>query len=325
MLPSFAYARPETVAEAVKVLAEGRSRALSGGTDLLGCLSDGVFEAPTLVSLRRIAALHGIEPTADGGLRIGALATLAEVVESEVVRTRYRALAEAASCVASPQLRNQGTLGGNLCQKPRCWYYRGGFDCLRKGGDTCFAASGENRYHCLFGGDGCFIVHPSDVAPALAALGAVVRIAGPAGGRTLAVEDLFMLPSKDPRRETVLDAGEIVTEVVLPASAPGVRSTYRKVRARASWDFALVGGAFALRMADGAVREARVVLSGVAPTPWRSKPVEAALTGRRLDSATISRAAAAAVAGAEPLADNGYKVPLLSGLVQERLESLARA
>jgi len=155
--------------------------------------------------------------------------------------------------------------------------------------------------------------------------GAVVRIAGPAGTRTLPVEELFVLPSVDPRRETALDAGEIVTEVVVPPPAAGVRSTYRKVRARASWDFALVGGAFVLRMADGLVREARVVLSGVAPVPWRSKPVEAALTGRRLDPATISGAAAAAVVGAEPLGDNGYKVPLLSGLVQERLESLARA
>jgi xanthine dehydrogenase YagS FAD-binding subunit len=325
MLPSFAYARPETLADAVKALAEGRSRALSGGTDLLGCLSDGVFETPTLVSLRRIAALRGIGPTADGGLRIGALATLAEVADNDVVRTRYRALAEAASCVASPQLRNQATLAGNLCQKPRCWYYRGGFDCLRKGGDVCFAASGENRYHCLFGGAGCYIVHPSDVAPALAALGAVVRIAGPAGTRTLPVEGLFVLPSVDPRRETVLDAGEIVTEVVLPRPAAGARSTYRKVRARASWDFALVGGAFALRVVEGVVRDARVVLSGVAPVPWRSKPVEDALTGHRLDPATISRAAAAAVAAAEPLGDNGYKVPLLSGLVQERLESLAQA
>jgi len=325
MLPGFAYVRPETVTDAVKALAVGSSRPLSGGTDLLGCLSDGVFETPTLVSLRRIVALRGVDPTAEGGLRIGALATLAEVADSERVRARYPALSEAASCVGSPQLRNQGTVAGNLCQKPRCWYYRGGFDCLRKGGDTCFAASGENRYHCLFGGDGCYIVHPSDVAPALAALGATVRIVGPAGTRSLPVEELFVAPSKDPRRETVLDGGEIVTEIVLPPAAAGLRSTYRKVRARASWDFALVGGAFALRVVEGVVRDARVVLSGVAPVPWRSKPVEAALTGRRLDAGTIARAAAAAVTGAEPLGDNGYKVPLLSGLVQERLETLAQA
>jgi xanthine dehydrogenase YagS FAD-binding subunit len=226
--------------------------------------------------------------------------------------------------VASPQLRNQGTLGGNLCQKPRCWYYRGEFHCLRKGGDTCFAANGENQYHCLFGGESCFIVHPSDTAPALVALGAALRIVGPGGTRTVPVEAFHVLPSVDYRRETVLKPGEIVAEVVLPAPAPGLRSTYRKVRARASWDFALVGAAFALRLAGDVVREARVAFSGVAPVPWRAKAVEAALNGKRLNAATIGHAAAAAVKGAEPLAHNGYKVPLLRGLVEERLEAIAR-
>jgi xanthine dehydrogenase YagS FAD-binding subunit len=324
MLPSFAYARPKTLDEAVAALADGQARAHAGGTDLLGCLRDGVFTAPSLVSLRGVSSLRGIEPTPDGGLRIGALATITEVAESEVVRTRYRALAEAAASVASPQLRNQGTLGGNLCQKPRCWYYRGDFHCLRKGGDACFAATGENQYHCLFGGENCFIVHPSDTAPALVALGATLRIVGPAGTRSVPVEAFHVLPSVDYRRETVLKPGEIVAEVVLPAPAPGLRSTYRKVRARASWDFALVGAAFALRLAGDVVREARVAFSGVAPVPWRAKAVEAALNGKRLNAATIGHAAAAAVKGAEPLAHNGYKVPLLRGLVEERLEAIAR-
>jgi xanthine dehydrogenase YagS FAD-binding subunit len=324
MLPGFAYARPTTLAEAVRALADGQGRVHAGGTDLLGCLRDRVFAAPTLVSLSGVPGLRGIDATPDGGLRIGALTTITEVAESEVVRTRYRALAEAAACVASPQLRNQGTLGGNLCQKPRCWYYRGDFHCLRKGGDTCFAATGENVYHCLFGGESCFIVHPSDTAPALVALGATVRIVGPGGTRNVPVEAFHVLPSVDPRRETVLEPGEIVAEVVLPPPAPGLRSTYRKVRARASWDFALAGAAFALRMAGDVVREARVAFSGVAPVPWRAKGVEAALTGQRLNAATIGGAAAAAVKGAEPLAHNGYKVPLLRGLVTERLEALAR-
>jgi xanthine dehydrogenase YagS FAD-binding subunit len=250
--------------------------------------------------------------------------TLAEVAESEAVRRRYRALAEAAASVASPQLRHQGTLGGNLCQKPRCWYYRGDFHCLRKGGEVCFAATGDNRYHCLFGGEGCFIVHPSDTAPALVALNALVRIEGPAGPRTVPVEAFHVLPSVDYRRETVLEPGEIVTEVVVPPPAPGLRSTYRKVRARASWDFALVGAALALRLAGDRVREARVALSGVAPVSWRAKAVEIVLTGEHLDAATIARAASTAVEGADPLEYNGYKVPLLRGLVTERLEALAR-
>jgi len=324
MLPSFAYARPTTLAEAVKALADGQARVHAGGTDLLGCLRDSVFTTPTVVSLSAVSGLRGIAATPEGGLRIGALATLTEVAESEAVRTRYRALAEAAASVASPQLRNQGTLGGNLCQKPRCWYYRGDFHCLRKGGETCFAVAGVNRYHCLFGGEGCFIVHPSDTAPALVALGAAVRIVGPGGTRAVPVEAFHVLPSVDYRRETVLEPGEVVAEVVLPPPGSGLRSTYRKVRARASWDFALVGAALSLRLAGDVVREARVVLAGVAPVPWRAKAVEAALTGHRLDAATIDRAAAAAVKRAEPLAQNGYKVPLLRGLLEERLHAIAR-
>lgn len=323
MLPSFAYTRPTTLTEAVKALSDGASRAHAGGTDLLGCLRDGVFAAPTVVSLSGVAALRGIEATADGGLRMGALATVAEVAGNESVRRGYRALAEAAASVASPQLRNQGTLGGNLCQKPRCWYYRGDFHCLRKGGDVCFAATGDNRYHCLFGGESCFYVHPSDTAPALAALGAAVRIVGPGGTRTVPLEALYVLPSLDPHRETVLAAGEIVAEVLLPPPASGLRSTYRKVRARACWDFALVGVALALRVEAEVVREARVFLSGVAPVPWRAKAVEAAITGQRLSGGAIARAAAAAAKGAEPLAHNGYKVPLLRGLVEERLQAIA--
>ena len=325
MLPSFAYARPKTLDEAVKALADGQGRVHAGGTDLLGCLHDGVFTAPTLVSLSAVPGLRGVEQTAEGGLRIGALTRLTELAESEVVRTRYRALAEAVASVASPQLRNQGTLGGNLCQRPRCWYFRGEFHCLRKGGDTCFAATGENQYHCIFGGENCFIVHPSDTAPALVVLGATVRVVGPGGSRMVPVEAFYVLPAKDYRRETVLETGEIVADVLLPPPAQGLRSTYRKVRARASWDFALVGAAFALRVDGGVVRDARVAFSGVAPVPWRSKAVEAALTGKRLDTGTIRNAAAAAVKGAEPLVHNGYKVPLLRGLMEERLEAIARA
>jgi xanthine dehydrogenase YagS FAD-binding subunit len=325
MLPSFAYTRPKTLDEAVKALADGKGRVHAGGTDLLGCLRDGVFTAPTLVSLGGVPGLRGIEQAAEGGLRIGALTSLTEVAESEVVRTRYRALAEAAGSVASPQLRNQGTLGGNLCQRPRCWYFRGDFHCLRKGGDTCFAATGENQYHCLFGGENCFIVHPSDTAPALVALGATLRVVGPGGTRMVPVEAFHVLPKVDYRRETVLEPSEVVAEVLLPPPAAGLRSTYRKVRARASWDFALVGAAVALRLAGGVVRDARVAFSGVAPVPWRSKAVEAALNGKRLDAGTIRSAAAAAIKGAEPLARNGYKVPLLRGLVEERLEAIAKA
>ena len=322
MLPKFTYVRPTTVNEALAVLNDRPALVHGGGTDLLGCLRDGVFSAGTLVSLSSINELKGIRQAKDGGLRIGALATVADIATSEAVVSRYTALAEAASAVASPQLRNQGTIGGNLCQKPRCWYYRGHFDCLRKGGDTCYAFNGENQYHCIFGGDMCYIVHPSDTAPALAALGAVCRISGPSASRSVAVESFHVPPTEDPQRETVLAPDEIVTEIVLPAPSPGLRSSYRKVRTRGAWDFALAGIALAIVFDGDTVRSARIFLSGAAPVPWRSKAAEEAIVGTTLDTATINRAAAATVDGAEPLEHNGYKIPLFEGLMKEQLEAI---
>jgi xanthine dehydrogenase YagS FAD-binding subunit len=323
MLPSFAHTRPGSLGDLSKALAQDGAHVLAGGTDLLGCLREQVFAAGTLVSLGGFRELRGIQETAEGGLRVGALTTITEVVENEVIRRRYNALAEAAASVASPQLRNQGTIGGNICQRPRCWYYRGAFHCLRKGGDVCFALSGENRYHCIFGGDPCYIVHPSDTAPALVALGAQLRLAGPRGPRVLPLEGFHVPPSEDVRRETRLERGEIVAEVLLPRAAAGLRSTYRKVRTRAAWDFALVGAAIALQVSGGSVKDARVVLSGVAPVPWRAKGAETALLGQKLGAGVIARAAEAAVEGARPLEENGYKVALVRGLLEERLGALA--
>jgi xanthine dehydrogenase YagS FAD-binding subunit len=323
MLPSFSIVRPTSLDEALAQLAGGDARIHGGGTDLLGCLHDGVFATPKVVSLSRIRELRGIARTADGGLRVGALTTISELIANSDVAGRYRALHQAAQVVASPQLRNQGTLAGNLCQKPRCWYYRGEFHCLRKGGERCFAFEGENQYHCIFGGDTCFIVHPSDTAPALAAHGAVCRVSGPSSSRSVPVDALHVRPSQDPQRETVLDPDEVVTEIVLPPAPAGVRSSYRKVRARASWDFALAGVAMAVRFDGAQVADARVFLSGAAPVPWRAAAVEQAIVGRALDAATIATAAEAAVAGAEPLAKNGYKLPLFRGLITDELEKIA--
>ena len=322
MLPNFAYVRPTSLDEALEHLADGKGLVHAGGTDLLGSLREGVLPPVTVVSLSGIPALRGIEDTPEG-LTIGALTPLSEVAASPVVREHYTALAEAAVQVASPQLRNQGTLGGNVCQKPRCWYYRGDFACLRKGGELCYAYAGENELHAVVGGGPCYIVHPSDTAPALAALGAIAHVQGPKGSRTVPLDQFFVLPEKDLKRETVLEPGEILTKLLLPKS-PGLRSTYRKVRARASFDFALVGAAFALQVQGDRVARARVVFSGIAPVPWPAPAVEGALAGRRLDHDTIARAAEAAVANLEPLEKNGYKVPLLRGLVQERLEALAK-
>jgi len=322
MLPKFSYARPETLKAALALLEQDNARIHGGGTDLLGCLRDRVFSADTVVSLASVPGLRGITATAEGGLKLGAMTPVAEIAGDDAVAARFTALADAAGVVASPQLRNQGTIAGNLCQKPRCWYYRGDFDCLRKGGEICYAYAGENQYHCIFGGDTCYIVHPSDTAPALAALGAVCRVSGPSASRSVAVDALHVPPSIDPQRETVLEPDEIITEIVVPPPAAGLRSSYRKVRARASWDFALAGVALALVFDGDVVTSARVFLSGAAPVPWRATGIEAVVTGTTLDPTAIGRAAEASVAGAEPLSMNGYKVPLFKGLVAEQLEAI---
>jgi xanthine dehydrogenase YagS FAD-binding subunit len=323
MLTNFSYIRPKTLKEAVKQLTSEGARLSAGNTDLLGCLRDNVFDAKKMVSISGLKDLQGIRKTSDGGLRIGALVTITELAESRVVKENYPALAQAALSVASPQLRNQGTIGGNLCQKPRCWYYRGEFHCLRKGGQKCFAVAGENQYHCILGGGPCYIVHPSDTATALVAYEATLHIAGPKGSRTVAIEKFHVLPSVDVHRETVLEPGEIVTEIILPSSQ-STRSSYRKVRARASWDFALAGIALALRFNGDVVTRARAVLTGAAPIPWRSMEVENTIIGNRLDDDIISKAATAAMAAARPLAQNDYKIPLFRGIIEEELMAIKK-
>jgi xanthine dehydrogenase YagS FAD-binding subunit len=323
MLPNFSYVRADSPEQAVRQLSSPVARVLAGGTDLLGCLRDGVLSAETLVSIGPIESLQGIESTTDGGLRIGALTTISQIAEHPVVRQRYAGLAEAAASVASPQLRNQGTLGGNLCQRPRCWYFRNDFDCARKGGDLCYAFDGENRYHAIFGGGSCVIVHPSDTAPALVALNAMARVLGREGQRAIPLERFFVLPDADPTNENVLREGDLLTELLLPPPQGNRRSSYRKIRERGAWDFALASVALALGLdEDRIVREPRIILGGVAPVPWRSAAAERALAGARLNAETAARAATAAAGGAQPLRQNGYKVELVRAMVEESLLEL---
>lgn len=324
MIPPLTYIRPESLKDAVKQLGSDGARIHAGGTDLLGCLHDQVFSARKLVSLSALPDLRGITRTGDGGRRLGALATITEIAQNPDLRNHYPALPQAAGEVASPQLRNQGTLGGNLCQKPRCWYYRGEFDCLRKGGPKCYAFKGQNQFHCILGGAGCYIVHPSDTAPALIALGAKLEIAGPKGRRNLPLEDFHVLPKTDPRQETALAPDEVLTAVILPPPQKGQLSSYRKVRARQSWDFAVAGCAIVLNLESNIVKESRIVLSGAAPVPWRARETETELRGTELTVEAVSRIAAAAVAEARPLEHNGYKVPLFKGLIEEELLKMVR-
>ena len=324
MLKEFSYVRVSSVEEAIEQLGSNGARIHAGGTDLLGGLRDEVFDAERVVGIGGLGVMKGVRESEDGGLRIGALTRIADVASHPAVRSRFPALAQAAAEVGTPQLRNQGTLGGNICQKPRCWYYRGPFDCRRKGGNRCFAVSGNSEGHAIFGGMRCHIVHPSDTAPALMALGATATVVGPGGARAVPMDDFFVLPRIDPTRETTVEQGEMVTELVLPAPGDGLRSSYRKVRGRRSWDFALAGVALALRIgAGGTVDGARVVFSGVAPVPWRSAAVERVLTGETLGDDVIRLAGEVAVEGAQPMRDNEYKVRLLRGVLEDELAAIA--
>ncbi len=325
MLPEFDYVRPETIGEAISQLSAEGAYVHAGGTDLLGCMREQILPVKKVVSVSRLRELRGVGVKSDGTLRIGALTTISEVAANPLLNERYTVLAQGASEVASPQLRNQGTIGGNLCQKPRCWYYRGEFHCLRKGGDLCYAFAGENQFHAVFGSDDtCYYVHPSDTAPALTALDASVRISGKQGSRMVPLGDFFVPPGRDVTRETVLAQDEIVTDILIPPVLDGIRSSYRKVRARRSWDFALVGMALALNMEGGTVKNARVVLSGVAPFPWRSRETEQEIVGKTLNENTIHRAAQAAVTGAQPLGNNAYKIRLIGSVVQEQLQAMTQ-
>ncbi|MCX6551807.1 MAG: xanthine dehydrogenase family protein subunit M [Acidobacteria bacterium] len=322
MLQTFAYVRAGSLNDAVKQLDGPGARVHAGGTDLLGCLRDDVMSAEKVVSISRLDDLRGITPAADGGLRIGALTTIADLAAHPGIAEKYAALAQAAAVVASPQLRNQGTIGGNLCQRPRCWYFRGDYHCTRKGGDMCYAIGGENQYHAIFGGGACWIVHPSDTAPALVALDAKLRLISAKGARMVPAEKFFVLPDENAQKENVLAPGELVTEILLPPMPAGMKSAYRKVRARGSWDFAMAGMALTLTMKADKVADARIVLSGVAPIPWRLQAVEKLIIGQKLDAKLMTKAADLAVVGAKPLEQNAYKVAMVRGIVAEGLEKL---
>ncbi len=327
-MKSFEWVSATSVPEAVKQLqtrkpVENRDEAphpIAGGQDLLTAMKDYVVRPSRVVNLKTIRGLDRIQVDAKG-LSIGALVTLAQLEQHPEVRKQFPGLAEAASEVATPQIRNLGTVGGNLCQRPRCWYFRlENVVCLRKGGDECYAESGENKYNAILGGGPSFIVHPSDLAPMLVALGATVSTASPQGGRSILLEKFFILPSEEPTRENVLEPAEIITEIRVPTSPFAVRSTYLKFKERDSLDFALSAVAAALELdSSGTVRQARLVLGGVAPVPWRVPKAEEFLAGKRLEPATLAEAARLALRGASPLSKNAYKVPLTQTLVRRAL------
>lgn len=309
-MKNFSWAEPKTLEQASAAMKQG-GVALAGGVDLLCMLKERLEEPSIVVSLKSLSGMRNI----DSGktLRIGSLVT-AEAVEKDTnVRKRARVLAQAAAGMASPQIRNVGTVGGNLCQRPRCWYFRDkDVHCMKKGGDRCYSVNGRNEYHCIIGGDPCFIVHPSDFAPALIALNAAIKT----NVRQMNLQEFFVLPEKNVRVENVLQPGEIVTELEMPADWLDVKTAYFKVRERQSFDWALASCAVALKMDGKKVAAARIVLGGVAPIPWRSEQAESELVGKEVTEALAQFAGRAALADALPLADNAYKVELAGNAVK---------
>jgi xanthine dehydrogenase YagS FAD-binding subunit len=327
---AFELVQVKKVEQAVGLLPKGRRRQdygrvklLAGGQDLLSELKERIVEPQTVVDLKQIDGLDAISHRDGEGLSIGALVTLTDLAENTIVRSKFPGLAEAAEAVGTPQIRNLGTVGGNLCQRPRCWYYRAhDIICLKKGGATCYAKDGLNKYNAILGGGPSWIVHPSDLGPMLQALGATVTITGPEGTRELPMADFFITPDISATRENDLAANEVVTLVKVPDSPVAANSTYVKFRERGSNDFAVAAVAAAVERNGATIRQARIVLGGVAPVPWAVPGAEAALAGKRADDVTLQAAADAALQGAEPLAHNGYKVPLTKTLVKRAIRKL---
>jgi xanthine dehydrogenase YagS FAD-binding subunit len=329
-MKAFEWMSPSTVAEAVSALksapapqdADDAARPIAGGQDLLTTMKDYITRPSRVVNLKSIRGLDKIEVDGKGGLSIGALVTLTQIEEHPAVRRSFPGLSEAAHSVGTPQIRNLGTVGGNLCQRPRCWYFRlEDVVCLKKGGSECYAASGENKYHAILGGGPSYIVHPSDLAPMLVALGGSVSVVGPDGKRNVLLEKFFILPADgNLRRENVLKNDEIITEIHVPASKFAAHSTYLKFKERDSMDFAISAVAAAVTLSpNNTVTQARLVLGGVAPIPWRVPKAEAALVGKKLTDDVLATTARIALEGAQPLEKNAYKVPLTQTLVRRAL------
>ena len=328
VMPVFELYQPATVDDALKLLDTHGTDALvlAGGLDSMDWLKDRLKKPKVVVDLSQVKELHGIKE-AGGGLEIGAMTTLIEVVKHPIVREKYSILMEAAELVASPQIRNQGTIGGNVSQDTRCWYYRGGWTCYRAGGNICYAdtPTAINREHAIFDADRCVAVNPSDTAPALVALDAQMVIRGPKGERVVNAEDYWIGPGIDITRMNVLAPTELLVAIRIPATMAGAQFYFEKVRDRQVWDFPLVNVASAIKANGDTIGEMRLVVNAVAATPKRLKQVEAAVVGKPRNEETARMAGDLAVQGAAVLKHNGYKVPLMRNLVKRAIRGVPGA
>jgi xanthine dehydrogenase YagS FAD-binding subunit len=321
-LKAFTYVNAANEKEAVAALASaqrGRMLPMAGGMDLLGLMKDYI------VSPDRVVSIKGLDQTiaaGDGGLRIGAAVKIADLAEHAAARKQYPALVTAAEGVGTPQIRNMGTVGGNIMQRPRCWYFRNEeFNCLKKGGSRCFAVEGENQFHAIFGDGPCHIVHPSSLAVPVIAYGGKFRVAGPNGAREIDAGEFFQLPNANLYGENVLQPNEIITHVILPA--PGQGSAAYEVRFKQSHDWPLAAASVNLVMAGSTVKSARIVMGAVAPVPWRVPAAERVLAGKAITDAIATEAANAAVAGARPMSGNKYKIQIARTAVKRAILAAA--
>jgi xanthine dehydrogenase YagS FAD-binding subunit len=328
-MPVFELFQPTTVDDTLALLETYKKDAwvLAGGLDTFDWLKDRNKRRKVVVDLSGVEELRGVKTTADGGIEIGAATTLTNLVKHPLVKEKYPILTQAAELVASPQIRNQGTIGGNVSQDTRCWYYRSGWSCYRAGGNICYAdtPSAINREHAIFDANRCVAVNPSDTAPALIALDAKMVIRSSDGERVVDAENYFIGPSVDIMRMTVLRPGELLTAIRVPATWAGAEFYFEKVRERQVWDFPLVNVAAALKVANGTIQGSRIVVNAVAARPMRLTSVEDAVAGKPRNEETATMAGELAVQGAQPLAHNEYKIPLMRNLVKRAIRGEAQA
>jgi len=314
----FEWVNPSSLEQAVGLLGSGAA-VKAGGIDLMDLLKERLIEPKRLVNLRAVPGLDRIEAGPEG-LRLGPLVTLSRLADDPAVNGPYRALAEAAGHAATPQIRNMATVGGNLLQRPRCWYFRSeSFACRKKGGSRCFAIEGENAYHAVMGNKTCAAVHPSAAGVALIALGARLELMSPEGRREVALESFFVAPETDVRRENNLGEREIISKIIVPPPPAGGRSAYIKQGEKESYDWPLAEVAVSLEQEGGRCKKASIVLGAAAPVPYRARAAEAILAGKAIDEATAREAAKAALSGATPLSQNAYKLKIFEAVVRRTI------
>jgi len=321
MIKPLQIVKPTTVDEAVASLQKHGTDAtlVAGNTDEINWLKDRVRTPRVLVDIKDIKSLYGIDQQSDGSVRIGSLTKVADVASSDVLKGSFGVVPEATSLVATPQIRNMGSIGGNLSQDSRCWYYRGGFDCYRAGGHTCYAITGQNRDHSVTDYSRCVTAHPSDGAVGLVAVDASIEVQGPNGTRQEPLSDFYVGPQENITKMNDLAHGEVMTHIVIPKTWRNAAFYFEKVRDRNSWDFPLVNIAAAVKTSGGKVTDVRLVSNGVAPTPKRLRAAERAITGKAISQSTAKAAGQAALPNAAPLTHNAFKVPLTQNLVTRAL------